>query len=336
MIGAIKRLGVHALLAAVVASAVSCNIVSGDYSTATGKPYEMIISVDQKLWDGPVGDTLRSIFKEPVHMFNQPEPMYDVVRVNPSALEGIILRHRNILEIKITPEVKAPASAAQYDIYARPQILVTVAAPDTKGLLEYLAEHRTDLQHIFEMAERDRSVTGARKFQEQAIGSEIFKTFGMKADIPMGYKFRNKIGNDFMWISNEQAISSQGVIIYSYPYTGKQVFGPENLLARRNEFVKKVPGPSDGSYMTTADFEPDVRARGINGRPWVEMRGMWDVAGDFMGGPFVNYSTLDTLSNRVVSIDFYVFSPRNPKRNLMRTLEHIIYSVDFPTGAENK
>ncbi len=311
----------------------SCNIMSGEYSTATGRPYELVVSVDQNLWDGPVGDTIRSIFGESVHMLNQSEPMYDIMRVNPSGLKGLMLRHRNILEIKVTPEVKKPRSAAQYDIYSRPQILVTVAAPDTKSMLEYLSDNRAEMQQTFEIAERNRSLSAAKRFKERDIENDIFKTFGMNIDIPMGYRQRNKIGDDFLWISNEQALSSQGIVVYSYPYTGGEDFGLDHLVARRNEFVNRIPGPSDGSNMTTADFEPDLRYMRINGRPWAEMRGLWDVAGDFMGGPFVSFSTLDTSANRVVTVDCYVFSPRHPKRNLMRTVEHIIYSAGFPGDA---
>lgn len=320
------------LAASLMFAMMSCNIVSGDFSTATGRPYEMVVSMDQRLWDGPVGDTVRSILGEPVHMINQAEPMYDVVPVNPAGLKGILIRHRNILEIKVTPEVKKPSSSALYDVYARPQILVTVAAPDTKSLLEYLSANRVELQQIFEITERNRSLAAAERFNEQDIENEVFKTFGMDIDIPKGYLLRSKKGDDFMWISNEQGLSSQGLIIYSYPYSGEEDFTPGRMLARRNEFVKRIPGPSDGSYMTTADFEPDVRFLRIDGRPWAEMRGFWDVAGDFMGGPFAGFSTLDTATGRVVVVDCYVFSPKNPKRNLVRTVEHIVYSVDFPSA----
>ncbi len=332
----IKRTIIWALNAVAALSMASCEVLSGDYSTATGKPYELIVSLDRSLWDGPVEDTLRAVFSAPLHMYNQQEPMYDVMRVNPSALEGILLRHRNILEVKVMPQVEKPVIQAQYDIYARPQILVTVAAPDTKSLTGYLSDNRAELQHIFEMAERGRSLSAAQRFNERGIENEIMKTFGMKIDIPMGYKLRSKAGDDFLWISNEQALSSQGMIIYSYPFSGRSDLDRDRLWARRNEFTARVPGPSEGSYMTTADFEPDLTYMRINGRSWAEMRGLWDVKGDFMGGPFVNYTTVDMGSGRVVSIDLYVFSPRNPKRNLMHSLEHLIYSVDFPaaTAAE--
>ena len=49
--------------------------------------------------------------------------------------------------------------------------------------------------------------------------------------------------------------------------------------------------------MITSDaFAPDYRLFRMEGRLWCELRGFWDVHGDFMGGPFVSYTTVDTAT----------------------------------------
>lgn len=68
----------------------------------------------------------------------------------------------------------------------------------------------------------------------------------------------------------------------------------------------------------------------ISDRTWAELRGFWDVENDFMGGPFVSYSTLDEATGRVLTIDGYVYSPKLDKRNFMREVEHLVYMIDFP------
>ena len=82
--------------------------------------------------------------------------------------------------------------------------------------------------------------------------------------------------------------------------------------------------------ITVPEYEPDLRHVRIEGRYWAEMRGFWDVENNFMGGPFISYSSVDIANRRVVTIDCYVFSPKNPKRNLMRQLENLVYTVKFP------
>ena len=57
----------------------------------------------------------------------------------------------------------------------------------------------------------------------------------------------------------------------------------EALTEARNRFAARIPGPSEGSYMITADvYEPDLRTFRLEGRLWVELRGFWDVKNDFM------------------------------------------------------
>ena len=85
---------------------------------------------------------------------------------------------------------------------------------------------------------------------------------------------------------------------------------PEALLAARNKYAARIPGPSDGSWMTTSEvIPPAYRMFRLEGRLWCELRGFWDVKNDFMGGPFVSYTTVDTATNRVFTLDCYVYAP---------------------------
>ncbi len=59
------------------------------------------------------------------------------------------------------------------------------------------------------------------------------------------------------------------------------------------------------------------------------MRGVWNVEHDFMGGPFVSYTFVDPGNNQIVTIYGYVYHPNKKKRNLLRQVEAILYSVRF-------
>jgi hypothetical protein len=45
---------------------------------------------------------------------------------------------------------------------------------------------------------------------------------------------------------------------------------------------------------------------------------------DFMGGPFFNYTLLDTKRNELIMIDAFVFAPGKEKRDYMQQLHHIV------------
>ena len=54
-----------------------------------------------------------------------------------------------------------------------------------------------------------------------------------------------------------------------------------------------------------------------------------------MGGPFVSYTTVDTATDRVFTLDCYVYSPKLPKRNYMREVEHLLHLVKFPAATDS-
>ena len=56
-------------------------------------------------------------------------------------------------------------------------------------------------------------------------------------------------------------------------------------------------------------------------------RGTWEVKGDYMGGPFINYIIKDTLNNSLLYVEGFVFSPSQRKRDKMIELEAVIKSM---------
>ena len=66
------------------------------------------------------------------------------------------------------------------------------------------------------------------------------------------------------------------------------------------------------------------------------MRGLWKVQNDFMGGPFVSLTVLDPSKKRVVTVEGNVYAPKNNKRNYIRQLEAMIYSLEFPKQEATK
>jgi len=340
--GFIKITSVIVVLFAAFYSMTGCKLNMDLNSTAGGKPYEMIVSVEDPAWNSEVRDTIEAIFQAPVEMINQYEPMYDVRRVKQSSMKDLIIRHRNILIIDIDPRLTEAKSVAQVDPYASPQLIITVSAPDNKSMAEYLGDNRAELQNVFGIQERNRAVSYNKGYGNPRLEKRIEELFGVKMNIPATFEMKTDNGQNFMWFGQEYPVASQGVVIYSYPYMGQEDFEPENMIKRRNEFVSGIPGPrypDVESYMITSQIPeamPVVRYLRINDRPWAEMRGFWDVHNDHMGGPFVSYSTLVPETGSVLTIEGYVYSPKNLKRNYLRQLEHLVYTVEFPAESEAK
>ena len=58
-----------------------------------------------------------------------------------------------------------------------------------------------------------------------------------------------------------------------------------------------------------------------------ELRGLWEVKKQFMGGPFINFSVVDSINNRILFFDGFVYSPGTEKENYVFEIEAIIKSL---------
>ena len=340
-----KKLLTSLFVVVVLLSAVGCDSfrsLTGAKKTAQGSPYEVLVVCDGYEWESELGVELKAVLETPVEMLNQVEPMFNVVRITARDFKHLLPSYRNILKVKASPEVKETAILAQYNVVAAPQIVLTFQGPSIEAMVEYLKSNGTSLLQVLEMAERNRTIEYAKKQGAKALEKIVKEEFDVEMPISNGYLFRAE-SEDFVWASNEYPVASQGFFIYTHPFNGKASITTEALVKARNEFAKRIPGPADGSYMATVkripnieddgyvDFLPQRKVVKINGREWIELRGFWEVKGDFMGGPFVSYTTLDERTGELFTLDCYVYSPKYGKRNFLRPLEHLVFGVTFPT-----
>ena len=120
----------------------------------------------------------------------------------------------------------------------------------------------------------------------------------------------------------------QGFFIYLTPYVADSVFTPEYLLSRRDEVLKKyVPGSKPDSYMTTQyRYQPVYAEIKHKGEYALEMKGLWKMEGEFMGGPFVSMTKLHPETGMLITIEGYAYAPYFNKREYIREAEAIVKS----------
>lgn len=341
-----KRVAYILVSIVLLAAMVGCDSfrsLTGAKKTAQGSPYEVLVVCDGYEWESLLGTELKAVLETPVEMLNQVEPMFNVVRITARDFKHLLPSYRNILKVLCSSQVAETSIVAQYDVVASPQIVLTFQGPSIAAMVEYLKQNGSALLQVLEIAERNRTIEYAKKQGARALEKIIKEEFDIDMHISNGYLFRAE-SDDFVWASNEYPVASQGFFIYSHPFKGKASVTTESLVKARNEFAKRIPGPTDGSYMTTVkripnveddgyvDFMPQRKVVKINGRDWIELRGFWEVERDFMGGPFVSYTTLDEREGELLTIDCYVYSPKYGKRNFLRPLEHLVYGVSFPSN----
>lgn len=295
----------------------------------TGKAGEVVCVIEDHLWNYSA-DTMLSIFCQEVPGLPQVEPMFNLIHIPSNAFTQIFQRHRNIISCRIKADTVASVNVA-HDVWAKPQIFIQITAPNNDEFVRLMLEYQEEITGLLLKAEQDRIVQNYTNFPDREVISKLEKAAGISLTIPKGYTF-DMDTNNFVWISHETPEISQGIFVYYYDYTDTATFTRNYLINKRNELLKLyVGGPSEGSYMTTVEFEDVTRFRSymLKGTYTAELRGLWETRGDYMGGPFVSLSQIDTLRNRVVTVDGYVYAGKKSKRNYMRQVETILQSITF-------
>ena len=317
---------------ALFVAAVSCS--SGKQKAllpnVSGKAGEVIIAMDKDNWEGDLGNEVRYVLGGDTPYLAQKEPLFNLVNVSPTGFADLFRVHRNIVIFSTDSSLQEGKVVYRADLWARPQCVIEVSAPDSQTLLNLFRENSDNISGGLEQAERDRIIANAKLYEEYGIAEAVRGKISGSPHFPSGYKLR-KMTDDFIWIADDKQYSTQGVFIYWYPAEEKENFSKENILAHRNAFMKaNVPGMFDNTWMTTSTFiEPTVEFISFRGRQFAQTRGFWEVQNDFMGGPFVSHSFYSRDGKDIIVVEAWVYAPKYDKRQLLRQVESVIYSFEW-------
>jgi hypothetical protein len=302
----------------------------------TGRAGELIIVVSKESWDSIPGRLMRETLAQPQLSLPQAEPLFDLADVPHDGFKNIFKTTRNILMSKISQTVTEPGVVFKNDVWAAPQATVEINAKDYAQFEQLWNENSNKIITYFLAAEKNRLIGAYAKTHDNAIYNVLKEKFQISFYCAPGFVVASK-QEDFVWVKFEPSEISQGIFIYTIPYNNDSVFTQEYLLAKRDELLKKyVPGPTEGSYMVTEhQVEPVYGTLRHNGNYAVEIRSLWTVENDFMGGPFILLAELDAANQRVVVADGYVYAPSKNKRNYLRQVEAMIYSMKFDSQEKN-
>ncbi len=304
---------------------------TGNNSTlpnVTGPAGEVLIVMDNNLWKSQGGNKLRESMEQEYPALPQPEPLFDVIHIPAGAFDDLFKMHRSILILDVSSVHKSAEIFYTENIWAKPQIVIRLLAPDPESLEQLIMENKDRLISNLQQYDRKRLADVYKSGKDLNI-KNILSKFRIDLAIPRGYNIDIDT-DDFSSLSIESSQTSQVIFIYRYPYFDKNDFSTKRLIEKRNEFLKLyTQGTRAGSHMTTSPIYPPISYdMKKNGREVVEIRGLWELNKGYMGGPFISHSTLDTLTNEIVTVEAYVYNPNNKKRNLMRQMEAIVYSLE--------
>lgn len=306
------------------------------HKNITGKASELVVVISKDSWESAPGKLIRDALAQSQLGLPQDEPVFDVIDVPHEAFKSIFKTTRNIMQTSISSHVDKEGISFIDDVWAYPQATIQIQAKTAEKFAELFNENRDKILSYYLSAERERLTMNYKKFYEKAVYNVLDQDFGVTMKVPPGFKIADQ-KKDFIWFKYETPEISQGIILYTFPYVSDSTFTVDYLIPTRDKVLwKNVPGPREGSYMSTEKrFEQEYNIFEHNGNYASEMRGLWRVENDFMGGPYVSLAELDASNQRVVVAMGYVYAPSKDKRNLLRQVEAMLYSLKMNDQAKN-
>lgn len=307
----------------------------------SGKAGEVVVVLDKANWEGALGEEVRGVLAADCPFLPIREPLYSLVNVIPSGFSNLFKVHRNIVQFIIDPQGQNTGIEYLKNAWADPQCLIRVCAPDAAKAGELFTEQGDKITSYLEQSERDRVIRNTIRYEQRDIFPKVAEVFGGSLHFPAGYQLR-KITDDFAWIQyDRQNSSTQGILIYKYPAEeGVNEFDLDRIITKRNEYMKaNVPGMFEGTYMTTGgpqDFPPYVEYIKYKGREFAQTRGLWEVEGDFMGGPFVSETFYSKDGKDIIVTEAFIYYPNKDKRLYLRQVESLLYSWEWKKEVDKK
>ena len=271
---------------------------------STGQPYEIVL-------EGDTDSIVTRILTEDVPALPQPEPLCKLIQVKKGKTKGSYLLVRTRIIVNITD--KDFAVKLSHDENAAPQNIIRINAHSVQQLRERLNGEKlrqivdeVELKHLAEMISNNPSK------QNKEMQEEVKKTFGLDMKIPVSMNASKK-AKDFIWISNNASTGMQNLLVMKVKSEERRMKNSNAFHVNVNDKAQidsilrtNMPGETDSMYMTI---------------PVLLERGLWEMKGDAMGGPYV----MHRIHNLYV-IGF-VYAPVMKKKILIKQLEAAISTI---------
>ena len=329
-----KRLFTYFAVAVIALCSMSCNEKKTRKAllpNISGKPGEVIVVINKGDWEGSFGNLLRDTLACDFPFLPQREPMFDLVNVAPGGFTSMFQLHRNIIVTNISADVTEPGITYKYDVWAAPQCVIRLNAPTEEVAMEIFKENSMTIKAVLEQAERARVIANTKKYEELALAPVVTEMAGGSPHFPSGYKLKKKT-DDFIWITYSTQFTEQSILVYKYPVEeGEEMMSPANLIKAQSRMMKEnVPGMFENTYMIISPvIAPSVQYKKYGAHEFAELRGLWEVHNDYMGGPFVTHAFYTPDGQYIIMLQAFVYAPKYDKKNYLKQIESVLYSFEW-------
>ncbi len=284
---------------------------------SSGNINNISVVTNDELWEGAVGEVIRENFGRPIYGLPQIEPIFSLSHIPSKVFSGFATKSRTILKIDISEN---EGVFNFKNTYASPQRIIQITANSPDKIIEIINENLNSIystMYFNELQEKQRRISKNLN-KTQAIK----KSTGVSLKFPSAYRVA-KVDSNFVWIRRDIETGSVNLFIQ------RQRNQTEQSIIEKRDSISKIyiPGPVENTHMSTdLIYTPNTQEINVGGKQVFETRGLWEIEGQFMAGPFLNFQ-IKLGDDDFIMLDGFVYSPGSTKRDYIFELEAIMRSL---------
>ena len=314
----------------------SCDITGKNRikPASTGQPYEVVL-------EGDTDSIVTKMLTEDVTGLPQPEPLCRLIQVKKGKTRGNYLLVRTRIVVNIGE--RDFSVTLRHDENAAPQNIIRISAQSPQQLRERLNGKKlrqivdeVELKHLADI------LSGNPSKQNKEMQDEIKKMFGIDMKIPAAMNASKK-AKDFIWISNNASSGMQNLLVFKLKSEERRA----GKLKSEERRMKKQRAATEGKANSNAvpaddkaQIDSILRTNMLGETdsmymviPVLSKRGLWEMKGDAMGGPYVMHRIHKSTSQAEIQQGYdlyiigFVYAPEMKKKILIKQLEAAISTI---------
>ncbi len=344
-----KKLHLALLVVLLSISSISLVGCQGDFRPeARGSHSEILVIMDSTMiGNSETYTALQHTFGAPIMTMPRPEPRFDLVfrdlrtNVDMDLMQGfknviiaapidddtnVATYLRSMLAENVRESVRQGNSFyfPQENVWARDQLVMILTSDSDESLSQKIRTNERRVMQEIRDLELDRWHRYVYRRAEQVdLSRDILERHGWTFRIQHDYRvgvdttdfltLRRFLHDNDRWIWVNWIDNVDNIDELDYEW----------INARRDSLNRTfIQGGSEGKFVTT-DFERPMEQRFFtrNDKDIFEIRGLWRMENDLMGGPFINYTMFDEENNRLYMMEYAQFSPRWDQRRFLYQFE---------------
>lgn len=312
--------GTFAIFLATIA--IGCSSRGGKWQTTSGgKAYEVILFST----DSAAATVVRNMLATDAEGLPQAEPAFDVCWMANETQRAMARKARSLVVVNIEKDIEKVAVKYKKDVYSQPQMVVYISASSAQQLNEELPRRAKAIRALLTRSEMNNGIALMSDNRNKGMEQRVATQTGCKMLIPADIT-AYKTAKNFIWMQNNAPTIVKNLCVYTYP-TERLTVG-ELLEKRDSMLAKNIRGAQSNMFFQTVERNLSVEKTVEKGDTLLKIRGLWEMKGDIMGGPFVAHAKLDRRNKRVKVAEAFVYAPETNKRNLIRLLEAALYTLN--------